>query len=107
VISIPIYEYQCVSCKQITEKFESFRSNSKGTKCEKCGQLAKRIISLPSTNCKDSIRYSVSMGIDPSQIKEAERIYPGSRYTPDGRLIIHHRKEKLERMKQRNYEEYN
>jgi len=51
---------------------------------------------------KDHKRYSYSMGVLPEQIKEAEKAFPGSKYTPDGRLIIKNRQHKLKEMKRRN-----
>jgi len=84
-------------------KFESIRSERKQARCEKCKKKAVRIVSLPNTDLKGNLRYSVSMGVDVSQIENAKKAWPGSEYDGQGRLIIHNRKEKLERMRQRNY----
>jgi len=102
---MPVYEYRCAECGQITTRFESIHSNRKTVKCDKCGKKAVRIVSLPNTDLKENIRFSVSMGVDPSQIENAERAWPGSKYDKQGRLIIRNRKEKLERLRQRHYQE--
>lgn len=41
---MPIYEYKCTKCGHVSEVIAGFSAN--GTrKCEKCGALAKRLIS--------------------------------------------------------------
>lgn len=54
---------------------------------------------------KEHTRYSQSMGVNPEQIPAAMKAYPGSEYTPDGRLIIRSRQHKLKEMRRRNMEE--
>lgn len=50
-------------------------------------------------------RYSHSMGCNPHEIPKFEKLYPGSKYTPDGRLIIKNRQHKLQELKRRGYSE--
>jgi len=73
--------------------------------CDVCGLPARKtcIPTRVNTDMKRNVRYSSSMGVDPSQIRNAMKAWPGSTYTPDGRLIIHSRAEKKKRMKQRGY----
>ena len=43
---MPIYEYKCTVCGHVFEVIAGFSAN--GTrKCEKCGAIAKRLISAP------------------------------------------------------------
>jgi hypothetical protein len=46
------------------------------------------------------------MGVNPKQIAASVKAYPGSEYTPDGRLIIKSRTEKKLRMAQRGLVEF-
>jgi len=54
----------------------------------------------------DKPRKSAAMGVHPSQIGEAMRAYPGSRYDKNGHLLIANRAEKKVRLRQRGYIEY-
>jgi hypothetical protein len=55
-------------------------------------------------------RYSKAMGVNPEQIAQAERNFPGSEYVKSGPnagdLIIRDRKHKLREMKRRGMDEY-
>ena len=42
---MPIYEYQCNKCDEITEEFDKITSTTKTIKCSLCGYQANRIIS--------------------------------------------------------------
>ena len=42
---MPIYEYQCNECDEITEEFDKITSTIKIIKCPLCGCDAKRIVS--------------------------------------------------------------
>jgi hypothetical protein len=47
------------------------------------------------------------MGVHPSQIGQAMKKWPGSRYNPDtGALLIQNRTEKKARIRQRGYIEF-
>ena len=50
-------------------------------------------------------RLSFSLGCNPDEIKKFEKLYPGSKYTPDGRLVINSRQHKLQELKRRGYAE--
>jgi predicted RNA-binding Zn-ribbon protein involved in translation (DUF1610 family) len=65
--------------------------------CPECGSKSKRVRYDPKTtgnNYKANIcyaeneRYSRSMGCPPSQIKEFEKKFPGSKYNSKGDLLI-------------------
>ena len=102
---MPIHEYICPE-KHITEKFSHGHRPSYIIKCERCNLPARKMVSRVNTDLTNNERYSNSMGVNPRQIPEAERLYPGSRYTPDGRLIVMSRKDKLRKIKQRNLIEF-
>ena len=104
-----IYEYQCPACGWITETFHKkilkYAPCSYIT-CSKCGIKAKRIPSNINTDLVNNVRYSNAMGVNPRQIPEAMKKYPGSVYNEKGQLRVDNRKVKLERMKQRGLTEF-
>jgi len=74
--------------------------------CTKCGKMSPRSYDGSTGGFKDNPRESLAMGVHPSQIKDAMKRYPGSRYRSDGALLIQNRTEKKVRMDQRGYCEY-
>jgi putative FmdB family regulatory protein len=97
---MPIYEYRCSNCGNYIEVFTKTYESSTYITC-RCGSKAQKIVSLSNTDVKNNERLSSSLGVNPRQIKEAEKKFPGSKYTKDGRLIINSRKDKLNKLKQR------
>ena len=49
---MPIYEYKCDVCEEITEEFDKITSTTKTIECSLCGQPANRIMSLGSFHLK-------------------------------------------------------
>ena len=104
---MPMYNYYCPVCGNFDIVTTIAKRNEK-TECLKCGKLCDRDIENElqtcgafDETCKEHVRWSSSMGVNPNRIAEAERKYPGSRYSPDGRLEIIGRKDKLKKLKQR------
>ena len=52
VNNMPIYEYKCDVCEEITEEFDKITSTTKTIECSLCGQPANRITSLGSFHLK-------------------------------------------------------
>ena len=52
--NMPIYEYRCNSCDEITEEFDKITSTVKTIECSFCGQPSTRIMSLGSFHLKGS-----------------------------------------------------
>lgn len=50
---MPIYEYRCTSCSEVTEIRQKF-SDPPLTECEKCGGRLDRLISAPGLQFKGS-----------------------------------------------------
>ena len=48
---MPLYEYRCESCRQLTEILQKF-SDAPLTICEKCGGSLERLISAPGLHFK-------------------------------------------------------
>jgi hypothetical protein len=59
-----------------------------------------------NTDLVNNERWSDAMGVNPDQIPEAMKIFPGSTYDSEsGRLLIKNRKHKLFEAKRRGYAE--
>ncbi len=50
---MPLYEYQCQSCKAYSEKIQKF-SDAPLRKCERCGGKLERLLSSPAIQFKGS-----------------------------------------------------
>ncbi|HDZ13506.1 hypothetical protein LCGC14_1310370 [marine sediment metagenome] len=91
------------------EDFAPISKREESVPCSECGKSSPRsyVSSMSSkTQVGDKPRKSVAMGVHPSQIEEAMKRFPGSRYDKNGHLEIANRAEKKVRLKQRNYVEY-
>lgn len=47
---MPIYEYRCKQCGELTTQFRRIAESSAPASCEFCGETAERIISAPHLN---------------------------------------------------------
>lgn len=54
---MPIYEYQCDKCQQVTEAMQKF-SDKPLTKCEHCGGKLQKLMSLSSFALKGTGWYT-------------------------------------------------
>lgn len=103
---MPTYEYICKNCGH---EFELVQRMSAGVKrkCSQCGQ--RKLCRLMGTGVQtltSKERISFAMGVHPSQIAEAEKMYSGSRYLPNGALVIKSRADKVHKMHERGLVEY-
>jgi len=110
---MPNYGYKCSGCNENFDGFSTVACRNEPVACPNCGNLGYRDVEYELQTCgnfdettKEHVRYSSSMGCNPKQIPEMERKYPGSRYTPDGRLEIIGRKDKLRKLRQRGMVEF-
>lgn len=103
---MPIYCYRCVN-NHLTDDYVPVAEPRATVSCDVCGQPAHR--SYPDehkhTDLVDRERWSDSMGVNPRQIPEAVRTFPGSVYDSEGRLLIKNRKHKLFEAKRRGLTE--
>ncbi len=100
---MPIYEFKC-ACGETVEKFQK-NYRKRLVKCV-CGKGMVKVFSQVNTDLVNNERWSNAMGVNPRQIPEAMKLYPGSVYNEKGRLRVSNRKEKLLRMAERGVHEY-
>ena len=67
---MPIYEYQCEVCEEITEEFDKITSTTKTIECSLCGQPSTRIVSLGSFHLKGGGWYKDGYSDKKSMSKE-------------------------------------
>ena len=63
---MPTYEYECGYCGKVTERFYKLKECADDVVCERCGYVAKKIISKTAIQC-DSAN-------DVSWLKSAEQV---------------------------------
>ena len=109
---MPMYNYKCSKCGMKFESIECVEHRNNAKSCPGCSGPAGRDAETEiqgagnfDETTKEHVRYSRSMGVNPEQVAQAEKNFPGSKYTPDGRLIINSRQHKLQEMKRRGMEE--
>ena len=109
---MPKYCFVCKDCGHF-DTFKPVDFRNEKTNCPKCNKLCPRDSTYELQNSgdftaisKSRVRLSNSMGVHPKRISAAEKRYPGSKYTPDGRLIVNSRQDKLRKMKERNLVEF-
>ena len=80
---MPIYEYQCTECDNITEKIESFESEIRTIMCPICNGISNRILSLGSFHLKGSGWYKDGYGKKKQETKTETKTEPPPK-TSDG-----------------------
>ena len=80
---MPIYEYQCTECDNITEKIESFKSEIRTIMCPFCNGISNRILSLGSFHLKGSGWYKDGYGKKKQETKTETKTEPPPK-TSDG-----------------------
>jgi len=102
--------FDCKFCSFV-EEYEDFVAPRL---CPECGgrcytlrfghKVKENTVNIDGTS-RGAERYSHSMGCQPHEVAKFEKLYPGSKYTPDGRLVIKNRQHKRQEMKRRGYDE--
>lgn len=106
---MPSYAASC-KCGKIFQYISTISARNDPVECE-CGLMANRDVEAElavGSRVKwvsDNPRWSLSMGVPPSQVNEFRKRFPGSTYSPDGKLLIKNRKHKLKEMKVRGFAE--
>ena len=90
---MPIYEYKCEVCEEITEEFDKITSTTKIIECPLCEQPATRIMSLGSFHLKGGGWYKDGYGnkksISNTKTGEQKTVSekPLDKKTPEARSI--------------------
>ena len=59
---MPIYEFRCIECDEVSEEMLSFKDKTKTIKCPICNNKSERIMSLGSFHLKGSGWYKDGYG---------------------------------------------
>ena len=59
---MPIYEFRCIECDEVSEEMLSFKNKTKTIKCPICNNKSERIMSLGSFHLKGSGWYKDGYG---------------------------------------------
>jgi len=91
---MPLYCYKCPVCNRPETMLRPMReSSAEGPMCQQCSETSMvRDISAEHVNSTDQ-EYdrpvlSDSLGVHPSQIKDAQRRFQHHEFAPDGRMVI-------------------
>lgn len=80
---MPAYDFECGQCGTVTEDMFLINERPDYIKCPDCSGRAKRIISISvKTNAESEERWSKAFAINPTQIPDMERRFPGDEYHP-------------------------
>ena len=106
---MPEYMASCKYCGKSFSFMSTVSDRNKPVECE-CGSMAKRDLQvefaprgLRNKWITDNPRWSLSMGVPPSQVAAFRKRFPDSVYDNNGRLLIKNRKHKLQEMKRRDF----
>jgi len=107
---MPSYTAKCSKCGKVFNYFSTISERNEPVECE-CGELAERNVESELANyggqiTVDNPRWSLSMGVPPSQVEEFRKRFPNSTYDNNGRLLVKNRKDKLRQMNERGFTEY-
>jgi len=109
---MPAYVASCDKCGRIFRYFSCINDRNLIQVCE-CGQFCERDVQAElacmgnfDATMKSNPRWSTSMGVPANQVKQFSKRFPDSTYSPDGRLLIKNRVDKLRQMKERFMIEY-
>lgn len=106
---MPSYTALC-ECGRIFQYISTISARNNPVECE-CGSMANRDVEAElavgsrTKWVSDNPRWSISMGVPPSQVNEFRKRFPNSTYDNRGRLLIKNRKHKLQEMKARDFVE--
>jgi len=105
-----IVYFYCKSCDFVG----CYVNDDEPTQCPECGSRwyvlrfgkgrEDSSVNIDGTS-RGKERYSSSMGCNPHEVEKFKKLYPGSEYTPDGRLVIQNRQHKKSELKRRGYNE--
>ena len=87
---MPIYEFRCTECDEISEEMLSFRDKTKTIKCPICNSKSEKIMSLGSFHLKGSGWYKDGYGKKDSpkeEVAEKPKTESTTKKIPEARSI--------------------
>ena len=108
---MPLYKWKCPKCGELAEELRCMKDRNDKCLCS-CWEEMDRDYTIGRSdqpaNCE---RISTALGVHISQIESGEvyKVHPGSRWTPDGHMILANRTEQKKRLRERrwrNFDDY-
>ena len=87
---MPIYEFRCTECDEISEEMLSFRDKTKTIKCPICNNKSEKIMSLGSFHLKGSGWYKDGYGkrsASKEEVAEKPKTESTTKKIPEARSI--------------------
>ena len=87
---MPIYEFRCVECDEVSEEMLSFKDKTKTIKCPICNNKSERIMSLGSFHLKGSGWYKDGYGkrnASKEEVAEKPKTENTTKEVPEARSI--------------------
>lgn len=72
---MPIYEYRCPDCEEITTRVASIADHARSVPCQKCGATAERIISRSAVHLSKASKLE---RLDPKYDKMVDKAMAGT-----------------------------
>ena len=109
---MPQYTAKCKKCGRVFEYLSTISARNEPVECD-CGAMAQRNVEAElnsETNTPlivgDKERWSWSMAVPAPQREEYKKRFPNHVLDEHGRVLIKNRKDKLQKMKDRGFEEW-
>ena len=108
---MPLYTYRCLQCDEVFDEPRRIAERDDATKCQHCDGIATRDTGAEIRTCAKGRSASVvwlsdAMGCLPEEVPEFKKVFPGSEYTPDGRLVMRGLKHRDAEIKRRGLVDY-
>ncbi len=113
---MPEYGARCQNCDKTFDYISRVADRNKSVVCPHCGGRGKRDRTYELQTCgrinaleQENVRYSVALGCTPKQLPEWQKRHPGATFRKKygGYVMeIKSRHEKLQRMKEAGFSEY-
>ena len=103
---MPIFDFICEECTEITTEFYHGFEEHTPPICSKCGGTTYRSwMTTGKSLCGDKERISSSLGVHPSQIADGSvfKLHPGARFNHRGDMILASRSEQKQRLRERGW----
>jgi putative FmdB family regulatory protein len=109
---MPVYEYKCTVCGKSHEEVRQIRHRDLTSPCPEpqCdGACERDVVASMSPHTDTGYQspiLSEALGVDPSQIADAQKRFPHHKFTPDGRMILESHQERSKVLKELGFRDW-